>query len=228
MADLQYNFLGDTFTTYQNVDEPTVPTLKTPLYEIETPWADSFITKDDGTQIPLAKSNMPRMIVNNNPEYKNNNPEYKNNQGNSQSQSSINTKIGGDKKQQALNFFINKGLSNHVAAGIVGNLIQESGLKTNIKGDGGKAFGIAQWHPDRQKGLKALADSRGTKIDDFETQLEYVWQELNTTEKGTLSRLLNSRNVDEATTIFMRHFERPNEKYANLTGRIKYANSLLS
>jgi len=53
--------------------------------------------------------------------------------------------------------------------------MHESGLKTSIKGDGGKAFGIAQWHPDRQKGLEALAKSLGTSKTDLNTQLEYVW-----------------------------------------------------
>ena len=127
----------------------------------------------------------------------------------------------------ALNFFKEKGLNDHQAAGIVGNLIQESNLNTTIKGDGGKAFGIAQWHPDRRKGLEVLAQSRGKNISDLETQLEYVWQELNTSEKKAMNALLNSKNVEDATKAFVL-FERPNPKYANLNARIKNALSLLN
>lgn len=152
--------------------------------------------------------------------------------------------ITGDKKY-VFDFFYNK-FYNHnkqrlgdkesselakiQSAGTVGNLIQESGLKTGIKGDGGKALGLAQWHPDRQKGLKALADSRGVDITDLDTQLEYVWQELNTTEKKALDSLSNVRSISEATTNFMKNFERPNSdpKINKLSQRIKHAESFLS
>lgn len=152
--------------------------------------------------------------------------------------------ITGDKKY-VFDFFYNKfynynkqrlgdkessELAKIQSAGTVGNLIQESGLKTGIKGDGGKALGLAQWHPDRQKGLKVLADSRGVDITDLDTQLEYVWQELNTTEKKALDSLSNVRSISEATTNFMRNFERPNSdpKINKLSQRIKYAESFLS
>lgn len=152
--------------------------------------------------------------------------------------------ITGDKKY-VFDFFYNK-FYNHnkqrlgdkesselakiQSAGTVGNLIQESGLKTGIKGDGGKALGLAQWHPDRQKGLKALADSRGVDITDLDTQLEYIWQELNTTEKKALDSLSNVRSISEATTNFMKNFERPNSnpKINKLSQRIKHAESFLS
>ena len=131
-------------------------------------------------------------------------------------------------KKRAMEFFQSKGLSAHQAAGIVGNLIVESaGLNTTIKGDGGKAFGLAQWHPDRQKGLKALAQKRGTDISDFDTQLEYVWEELNSPGyKLALNGILNSRNAKEATTAFMKHFEKPG--IPHFEKRLKEAESLLS
>lgn len=128
-------------------------------------------------------------------------------------------------KKRALEFFQSKGLNIFQAAGIVGNLIQESGLKPTIKGDKGKAFGIAQWHPDRQKGLKELAKLRGTDISDFNTQLEYVWKELNSTEKKALDKLLNSKNIQEATMAFM-SYERPGDP--QFQKRLNYANELLN
>lgn len=129
-------------------------------------------------------------------------------------------------KKKAMEFFQSKGLSAHQAAGIVGNLIIESSLNTTIKGDGGKALGIAQWHPDRQEGLKNLAKRRGTEISDLNTQLEYVWEELNTGYKNALSRILNSKNVKEATTAFMTHYEKPG--IPHFEKRLKEAENLLS
>lgn len=129
-------------------------------------------------------------------------------------------------KKKAMEFFQSKGLSAHQAAGIVGNLIIESSLNTTIKGDGGKALGIAQWHPDRQEGLKNLAKRRGTEISDLNTQLEYVWEELNTGYKNALSKILNSKNVKEATTAFMTHYEKPG--IPHFEKRLKEAENLLS
>lgn len=149
----------------------------------------------------------------------------------------VNNSIKGDKKY-VFDFFYNKllelnknkensnQLSQIQAAGMVGNLIHESGLQTGIKGDGGKALGLAQWHPDRQKGLKALADSRGVDITDLDTQLEYIWQELNSTEKKALNSVLNSKTVEQATTAFMRDYERPGAPHLN--SRINYAKSFFS
>src|SRR5260364_215450 len=51
---------------------------------------------------------------------------------------------------QAVSFFEQKGWTHKQAAGIVANLKIESGLNPNAVGDGGKAYGIAQWHPPRQ------------------------------------------------------------------------------
>ena len=147
-----------------------------------------------------------------------------------------NSSTTGDKKY-AMNFFYkklleeNKGkenaekLSSLQAAGIVGNLIQESGLNTRAKGDNGKAIGIAQWHPDRQIGLKDLAKSKGTDIADFDTQLEYIWKELKSTESKSFKALLNSKNIKQSTIAFMQ-FERPGNP--QLENRIRYAESLLS
>lgn len=210
---MEYDFVNDLFTTYESVPTPKV-NLNLPLSDTSTDisdWATGFAS--NGT--PIVKDTFKSKFTVDNKEEVPIVVPY-----------SINSGVTGSKKQ-ALEFFINKGLKPHQAAGIVGNLMQESGLRTDSKGDGGKAFGLAQWHPDRQVGLKNLAKKMGTQTNDFNTQLEYVWQELNTSHKTALDKIINSRNVDEATTMFMRHFERPNEKLANLTGRIKYAQSLL-
>ena len=44
-----------------------------------------------------------------------------------------------------MEFFMSKGLSSHHSAGIVGNLMGESGLNPEAINPTSKAFGIAQW-----------------------------------------------------------------------------------
>ena len=222
-----YSFLdNDFFGVYQNTETPKVE-LKLPLNDnpIELDWADR-VTE---TGIPIVKSSSnneseSKLVVNNSPEIETQNTSSKQQTNNTQS---VNVNISGQQKQ-AMKFFTSKGLSYHQAAGIVGNLMQESQLNTSIKGDGGKSFGIAQWNGDRRKGLQNFAKERGTDISDLNTQLEYIWKELNSTHKSALDEVLQSRNSDEATVAFMRKFERPNEKYANLTARLRYAKSCLS
>ena len=223
-TNLKYSFLdNDFFGVYQNTETPKVE-LKLPLNDnpIELDWADR-VTE---TGIPIVKNpttneSESRLIINNSPE------EEVTIQNTPSKQQTTNTNIS-EQQKQAMKFFTSKGLSHHQAAGIVGNLMQESNLNTSIKGDGGRSFGIAQWNGDRRKGLQNYAKEKGTDISDLNTQLEYIWKELNSSHKSALDGILQSKNSDEATIAFMRKFEKPNEKYANLTARLRYAKSCLS
>ena len=215
-----FEFLNNSpFVTYESVDTPKVRKLSLPLGDVDLHnglyvGSDGKIQVEDDSE---TSTNEPRIIVNNTEEI----PEI-------EYQTNL-TNMKGD-KSKAMQFFMSKGLSQHMAAGIVGNLIQESSLNTTAVGDGGKAFGIAQWHPDRQKGLKQLAKKNGTDISDFNTQLEYVWQELNDTHKSALDGLLKSKNAEQATRMFMVRFEKPNKdpNVNKIFNRIKIANSLMS
>lgn len=215
MSEYKYDPLQNSFTIYKAAEAPT-------KVEIDFPLMDKPLTLDGFTGVsesgtPVATRNIPQMI--------NDNTEMQEITYTTEDSSTPNPGMTGDKKK-AYEFFIGKGLKPHQAAGIVGNLIQESNLKTSIRGDGGKALGIAQWHPDRQKGLESLAKRLGTNKFDINTQLEYVWEELNTTEKRALDKLLQSKNVDQATSIFCQYYERAGKPM--LESRIKHAKSLLS
>lgn len=110
--------------------------------------------------------------------------------------------------QDALNYFIGKGYSREQSAGIVGNLHGESGLDIGAIGDGGKAYGLAQWHPDRQNIFKKIfgIDIRNSS---FEQQLAFVDYELRNNESRAGRSLRASGSVSEATAAFMRDYERP-------------------
>ena len=119
-------------------------------------------------------------------------------------------------------FFINKGLTKDQAKGIVGNILHESGGRSDILEGGkrgeltvgsGKGYGLAQWtDKSRQQGLANFAKSRGTKTSDINTQLEYIWHELNTTESKALAELKKTNNVKDATSAIMNYYERPGVK----------------
>lgn len=112
--------------------------------------------------------------------------------------------------QQAVAYYVARGYTPVQAAGIVGNLMQESGpnLDLNAVGDNGTAFGIAQWRGDRLTNLQRFAASNGSDWRDFNTQLAFVDHELNTTERRAGDALRNASTVDDATAAMI-GFERP-------------------
>jgi hypothetical protein len=115
----------------------------------------------------------------------------------------------GARASQAMAFYIKRGYTKEQAAGIVGNLIAESGLKpSGAVGDGGTAFGIAQWRGERLTRLKRFANANGRHWEDFETQLAFVDMELQNHETSAYAALKNAKTVDEATAAFI-GYERP-------------------
>lgn len=118
------------------------------------------------------------------------------------------------RKRQAYQHFINKGYSPEASAGIVGNLVYESGLDTSIEGDkgykGGSSFGIAQFRGDR---LKRLQSMYGDKWTDFNNQLDFVDWELKNTHKKAGNLLKSVEDVHQAGQIFSDYYEIPAKKY---------------
>lgn len=107
-----------------------------------------------------------------------------------------------------LDYFVSQGWTDVQAAGIVGNLVGESNLNPAAVGDSGLAYGIGQWHADRQADFASVFGRpiQGSSLDD---QLAFVQWELQ--NKGYLggSSLKNAYNVSDATSIFMNKYERP-------------------
>jgi|GEM_PF-2368306 len=115
--------------------------------------------------------------------------------------------------QQAMKHYIARGISPVMAAGIIGNLVQESSLNTSALNagdgsDGSDSIGLGQWNGPRARALKAFAAERGASPDDFSTQLDFVLHELETTEGAAFARLKAARTVDEATAAMI-GYERP-------------------
>jgi len=131
----------------------------------------------------------------------------------------------------ALSYFKSKGYSEQQAAGIVGNLQAESGLQINPAaiGDGGKAWGIAQWHPDR-RGIWEKATGKKWQSDgsspNFKEQLDFIIYELQRTESRADKRLRATNTVEDAAAVFDQYYERSRGTARNK--RIQLAQALIA
>ena len=126
----------------------------------------------------------------------------------------------------AVAYLQSKGWTAAQAQGIVGNFQQESGVNLNINatGDGGQAYGIAQWHPDRQANFQK---QYGFPIQQasLSQQLDFVNYELtqgNETAAG--AKIRATKTPSEAAVATDQYYERSNG--ASRTKRIDYANAL--
>lgn len=138
---------------------------------------------------------------------------------------------------QAYDYYVNeKGLAPHVAAGIIGNLYQESGLKPQVKerarpelekqGYTAQGMGIAQWSANgRYKGLLSYADQNHRDPNDLYTQLDFILDEPGEGAKA-LKALAKTRTPEEASYVFGKVYERPMEKYAGWDVRAGIARKL--
>ena len=117
----------------------------------------------------------------------------------------------------AMKFFQKKGWTKEQSAGIVGNLQTESGkdMKTNASGDPNKfgvnqAYGIAQWHPDRQEMFKKVFN-KDIRESTFMEQLEFVNWELNNTYKSAGKALKQTKDASKAAEIVDTLYEIPSK-----------------
>ena len=126
----------------------------------------------------------------------------------------------------AFDFFVSKGLTDFQAAGVVGNLQQESQLNPRNyppSATAEQAFGIAAWHTDRWLKLRSFFSNLDPWA--FDTQLEFVWHELQTDPSYGLAKLRASTTVEDATLAFQDNFEKCGDCRPNT--RIGYAKSVL-
>lgn len=125
---------------------------------------------------------------------------------------------GNSYEEKIFNFFVNlKEYSNAQIAGIIGNLYHESGgfaedvVLTERRGDGGRAHGIAQWHPDRWNPFVVWCGSVNYNPFTVDAQMRWVAAELDSTESGAKAKLLRTTTPEHAAIEFMRYYERPQE-----------------
>lgn len=127
---------------------------------------------------------------------------------------------------QAQQYFVSKGWTREQAAGIVANLHAESGMRSGVTGDDGAAYGLAQWHADRQAAFKEKF-GKDIRSSTFEEQLEFVNHEMTAgNEQAAGNRLRGSRTAAEAAQVVTRYYERPADKDGEATRRGALADRL--
>lgn len=121
---------------------------------------------------------------------------------------------------------LERGYEPHVAAGLAGNLMQESspGLFTKAVGDGGNAYGIGQWNGPRMRALQAFAAKRGASADDLDTQIAFLDHELKGPEASAAAAIKGARSAEEAALIASREFWRPGVPHN--ANRVAYARAV--
>lgn len=135
-----------------------------------------------------------------------------------------------ERAQAAMRYFESQGWSKEQAAGIVANLIYESGGQLNHRQQqfgGGPGFGLAQWEGPRQADFKRVmgVDIREST---FEQQLAFVQWELQNTESRAGNSLRGATTAADAANIFLRQFERPRDPNASQAERTRLAERLFS
>lgn len=123
-----------------------------------------------------------------------------------------------------------------LAKAIVGNMGVESAgtFDPNIKGDGGKALGLMQWHPDRQAKLEAYAKANKLNPRDRRTQALFAVEETvpdspyaDSGRRSSVAarKLIDSGQYDlsQSTGIFGDLAERPKNLSASLKDRQDWA-----
>lgn len=149
---------------------------------------------------------------------------------------------GADNSEKVWNFLKSSGFSDESAAGIMGNLQQESGMEPGTAQTGGPAYGICQWESNRQQAMKDYCASKGAPDSDLQCQLEFMISELEECfsaysgkskyvypngewafwpEKITVAEYKTLKDIAKAVEIFERVFERASKPM--MDKRITYA-----
>lgn len=115
-----------------------------------------------------------------------------------------------ENKKQVWNFLKSKGLNDGAAAGIMGNMEQESGFMPTADNNKTMGFvdstgrgcrGIVQWCHERNEDLDSFAAERGQSWDCLGTQLDYMWYEMTETEQGQFDGNQNKLEIPIAEAL---------------------------
>ena len=125
--------------------------------------------------------------------------------------------------QTAMEKAIAAGYTKEQAAGLVGNLQQESGMNPTARNEREGAQGIAQWRGER---LEAFKKKYGKEVmyATLDEQMDFVLHELETTEKKAGNLLKNAKTAAEAAAIVDKFYER--SAGTELAKRVANANAI--
>lgn len=133
---------------------------------------------------------------------------------------------------QLLQMLMQVGFNKIAACGILGNMMQESGLTPNIVEGGGTAseitvngstgYGLCQWtDAGRQQGLADFAKANGKSSSDPGLQCSYIAQECN--KMGITDSLNNCASAADAAYLFHKEYEISSDSREAIQKRLDWA-----
>ena len=125
----------------------------------------------------------------------------------------------------AMPYLISKGWTKMQAAAIIGNLTAESYMHPRTPpGDEGTAVGLAQWRHERRAKFHEIIGKPIEKAR-LREQLDFVDWELRNTHKKAGKLLKEADNIEDATHVVDKFYERSFGKH--LDRRIRFAKEAL-
>lgn len=119
-------------------------------------------------------------------------------------------------------WLLGKGFTDVQAAGIMGNMYQESKFEVTL--DDPPAYGLIQWQGDRLTRLDSYAKNRGGTRADMNIQLQFMMAELNGGYKATvLDPLKKATTLPDAVNVVLHEYEQPGHYDTEEPLRLKWA-----
>lgn len=138
---------------------------------------------------------------------------------------------GNSNAEKIWNYLIAKGLTPTQAAGVMGNIQAESSFNPGVEektSRPSKGFGIVQWTFGRRTALEAAAAQQGVPASDLGFQLGFMWSELTGSYKNSVyDPLVASKTLEDATYVWLEHYEIPANIPGNKPIRLGFAQNIL-
>lgn len=130
------------------------------------------------------------------------------------------------KQDQAVQYFMSQGFSRNAAIGMAANIARESTFNAHAIGDNGKAYGIGQWHADRQANFEQVMHLP-IQASSYQQQLAFYAYEVKHNKR--LMGLLASNPTAAASAMLVSRFdERPANENAEMIARAKIASRMIN
>lgn len=133
----------------------------------------------------------------------------------------------GDMATDVYNRYRQDGLTDAEAAGMTGNIAQESDFNTGaVSNDGYGTRALIQWDGDRYARFEKWCEDDGRDPSDWRAQVDYSVEEMKTTEPDALRRMRergDDLTPEEAARIIREDYERPDPAQANDARRMSEA-----
>ncbi len=132
----------------------------------------------------------------------------------------------GDATKRAVAYFETQGWSHEQAAGIAANLKTESSFRPDAVGDSGHAYGLGQWHPDRQAAFAQWA-GHDIRQSTMEEQLGFAnWEMTKGGEQAAGRALAQTSTAAEAGAVVSQRYERPADRDGEASRRAAAAQAI--